>query len=39
MENRKSGQFWVISCLGCDMYDERLESNMTMVVQNRNGIK
>lgn len=39
MENRKSLQFGVIPCLGSDMYDERLESNMTMLVQNRNGIK
>lgn len=38
MENRNSVQLRGISCLGCDMYDERLESNMTKVVQNRNGI-
>lgn len=39
MENRISGQLWVISCLGCDVNDERLKSNMTMAAQKRNGLK
>lgn len=33
------GYYGAIHRLGCDMYDKRLEGNVTTVVWNRNGIK